>query len=304
MNKKQFFIVSTFILFIVLVIFGVAWYKIQNSSPTVIEQITQPFVSKNYRFIFMGDTGAASEGQFKVADAIQKHCDEMKDCHSVWILGDVIYEEGVESINDSQFQTKFEEPYKNIQLPFYILYGNHDYIGCEECYIAYSKKSTKWRMPARYYKQSIDNVISLYGIDTERFDHDEHEWLEDNLATDSAQWKLVLGHRPIRTAEETKVKENWNGKDQLKESICTIAQFYIAGHAHIMEDQGPLEDCSVHQLVSGGGGAYVRTVLESAAGEFSIADNGFLSIKVNNRELVYTFYDDDGQKLFEKKLTN
>jgi tartrate-resistant acid phosphatase type 5 len=227
----------------------------------------------------------------------------MKDCVAVWILGDVIYEEGVKSVDDPQFQTKFEQPYKDINLPFYILYGNHDYIGCEECYITYSQRSDKWHMPARYYKQGIDKVISFYGIDTERFDHDQHEWLEDNLATDSAKWKLVLGHRPLISSEETKVKENWSGKAQLKDSTCTKADFYVAGHAHIMEDQGVVEGCSVHQLVSGGGGAYTRKVVESATGEFYAERNGFLSISVNNKELSYGFYNDEGQQLFEKKIT-
>ena len=34
---------------------------------------------------------------------------------------------GTTSINDTQFKTKFEDPYYNIHKKFYLCLGNHDY---------------------------------------------------------------------------------------------------------------------------------------------------------------------------------
>ena len=46
----------------------------------------------------------------------------------VVLLGDNFYEDGVASVDDPQWQTKFEDPYANIDLPFYAVLGNHDHM--------------------------------------------------------------------------------------------------------------------------------------------------------------------------------
>ena len=108
-------------------------------------------------FILIGDTGTGSKEQYKVAESIKNYC-ATKNCKAVFILGDVIYDKGVSSISDEQFKTKFEDPYKEIQLPFYIVFGNHDYLGCVDCYIKYSSVSKKWEMPERFYVTKFENV--------------------------------------------------------------------------------------------------------------------------------------------------
>ena len=45
------------------------------------------------------------------------------------LLGDNIYDSGVTSVTDPQWQTKFEIPYMGVNLPFYVVLGNHDYGG-------------------------------------------------------------------------------------------------------------------------------------------------------------------------------
>ena len=55
------------------------------------------------------DTGSGYDEQYIVADAIHKY-HEQHDLKAVLLLGDNIYEDGVESVDDEQFITKFELP--------------------------------------------------------------------------------------------------------------------------------------------------------------------------------------------------
>lgn len=91
----------------------------------VDESITYPSADTIVRFIAIGDSGTGKDGQYKVADAMQAVC-EQRGCEFAIGLGDNIYESGVDGVNDIQFDTKFEDPYKNIDFPFYMALGNHD----------------------------------------------------------------------------------------------------------------------------------------------------------------------------------
>src|SRR5262245_60003455 len=78
------------------------------------------------RFIAVGDTGRGDDGIRAVAAAMKDVCDH-RGCDFILLLGDNIYYAGVDSVTDPQWQTKFEEPYAAIDLPFYAALGNHDY---------------------------------------------------------------------------------------------------------------------------------------------------------------------------------
>ncbi len=259
-----------------------------GNAPIVSNQTPTPSSTPLY-FAMLGDTGAATPEQFAVAKLVQQKCEEVGACEAAFIAGDVIYEKGVKSVTDPQFQTKFEEPYQDLSFPFYIAYGNHDFGGCAACYIDYTSHSDKWRMPAAYYVQSFSELISFFVIDTEHFGREQQTWLKAILADSHARYKIVVGHRPIKTFETTKVGENWYGKKELQAIICNQADFYIAGHAHILEDNGDIGDCTVKQLVTGGGGAHVRTVAPNE-GNFAVAKNGFVLLKVSDSEITYNFF--------------
>lgn len=300
MNKKSLIALAGVLIIALGLIIG--WQKIYPTSfslPTQLTPSPSPLITD--RFIMLADTGAASPAQFEVADTITKLCDEEQNCRAAFIAGDIIYEEGVTSVDDPQFKTKFEDVYQNSNLPFYIAYGNHDYLGCQECYLGYALKSSKWKMPARYYRQDF-NDTSFWIIDTEQFDLEQQNWLKDELGQSAATWKVVVGHRPIATNEATKVKENWNGKAELKDIICTQASLYVAGHAHILEDLGSLEGCTAQQLVVGGGGAYVRETADYHPTLFDHAGNGFAHLTTTAEQLTITFVDAVGGKLFERTL--
>ena len=91
--------------------------------------------------------------QFKVAKAMKKKTDKVKDTF-ICGLGDMtIYGAGVTCVDDPQFQEKSEIPYRDINVPFYMCLGNHDYGYSNKCLIPqknafnqvkYTQKSDKW----------------------------------------------------------------------------------------------------------------------------------------------------------------
>ena len=77
--------------------------------------------------ILIGDTGSGNNDQYLVANSTEKLIKKYPKIRCVILVGDNIYENGCTSVEDKQFITKFQEPYKNINLPFYLCLGNHDY---------------------------------------------------------------------------------------------------------------------------------------------------------------------------------
>lgn len=175
------------------------------------------------RFIVMGDVGTGSDRQYAVADAIEAKC-KQDGCDFVVLLGDNIYQAGVSSTEDPQWQEKFELPYANIDLPFYAVLGNHDYggkIGVEPLAyeagglgnefdrgpmeVMYSDVSDKWNMPSTYYTLKWGNVgfimldtNSLLWDDTTH--GDQRAWYQGALMDVSgSDWIIQAGHHPYRS---------------------------------------------------------------------------------------------------------
>ncbi|KAJ1456218.1 Metallo-dependent phosphatase-like protein [Pelagophyceae sp. CCMP2097] len=111
--------------------------------------------AKTYVAAMMGDYALDSQAKFVVA------------------IGDNMYDTGVGTVEDPQFASKFEETFvaDSLNVPWYLVGGNHDYYGSIEAQVQYSQRSKRWTFPALYYKQDLnfDNVsLTLIGSDTWR----------------------------------------------------------------------------------------------------------------------------------------
>ena len=69
--------------------------------------------------IVTGDTGSGNQSQRYVALSMKKLIQRNPKIESVILVGDNIYESGCYSVEDPQFDEKFQIPYQNIHLPFY-----------------------------------------------------------------------------------------------------------------------------------------------------------------------------------------
>lgn len=90
----------------------------------------QPATSgESVSFVAFGDAGQQSGSgpsmQTAVSDAMARVCAE-RGCDLALELGDNIYLSGVDSVEDEQWQTNFEQPYANFNYPIYAALGNHD----------------------------------------------------------------------------------------------------------------------------------------------------------------------------------
>lgn len=175
-----------------------------------------PSGSQPVRFVVIGDVGEGNESQHKVADAIQAKC-ASDGCDFVVMLGDNIYDSGVDGVDDPQWQTKFEEPYENIDLPFFVVLGNHDYGGSflgvdtggmgnewdkGPYEVMYTDVSDKWNMPSTHYTFTWGNVgfimLDTNSIMWDNTDHgDQRAWYPTALMeVADADWVFQAGHHP------------------------------------------------------------------------------------------------------------
>lgn len=120
------------------------------------------------RFVAFGDAGQATQSgpakQTAVGNAMAEVC-AARGCDFALEFGDNFYLSGVTSTDDAQWQSKFEQPYANLNVPVFATLGNHDnsqgpgegsantrgnvqvdYHGAPQ------NTNRKWNMPARYYR--------------------------------------------------------------------------------------------------------------------------------------------------------
>ncbi len=190
---------------------------------TVAPDIITPPAAE-VRFVVLGDTGEGNERQRKVAAQIKAKCDR-DGCDYAFLMGDNIYNAGVESTFDSQWDTKFEEPFAAVDLPFYAVLGNHDNggfltqwlgdlfggAGAEfergDFQVAYTQYSTKWHMPGRTW-DFADGPAHFFGLDTNdmvwsKLNEDAEsrtqiqvDSIPGRIDASTATWTVAMGHHP------------------------------------------------------------------------------------------------------------
>ncbi len=218
------------------------------------------------QILVTADTGSGSKDQFLVSESMNQLLQKYKKINDIFLLGDNIYEAGVSSVNDKQFQTKFEVPYKNINKKFHLCLGNHDYgnsyfqTDIYKHQIEYSKLSPKWNLPKRYYNL-VRDPCEFFFLDT-NFDmmsesvimkqfHDIKKMIKNS----NQKWKILCGHHTWRcigghgNAEkrhEQFMQDLWNEVD---------FDLYMCGHDHCKNIiQTKKGNKKVNHLVIGTGG--------------------------------------------------
>lgn len=250
----------------------------------------------DYTLVFVGDTGTGNTNQEAVANAIARHCGQFY-CVGIFLLGDNFYPAGISSLDDSQWQTKFHRMYDQLRAVKYPALGNHDYIGCVQCQIDYTKREKGWYMPFRYYQITKENQ-AIFVIDTEQLDSDQLSLLREQLAKDPQT--IVIGHRPIYTNETEHFQENFAGKNELKKILCETLATYISGHSHVMEYFSNLDSCGARQIVIGTGGVDLRGFVsnQQQKADFQAREFGFFTVDVKNDECTHNFWSVENKLLF------
>jgi hypothetical protein len=287
------------------------------------------------RFVALGDGGTGDDAQKKVALAIKNVC-AARGCDFALYLGDNMYETGVTSANDQQFKDKFEEPYADLDFPFYVALGNHDYgsngsnlfpnNSQSAAQVEYTAHSAKWNLP-NYYYTFRQGPIAFFVLDTnsvvlpEQFPlggfhtppapaDEQQAWLDHELAASDAPWKIVFGHHPYLSngehgnAGDYGVPAEAKGirlKTLFEDSVCGKAQVFLSGHDHDREWLEP--SCGTTFIVSGAAAKVRDMPGHGSQSRWSDATkHGFLWAEVSGDTMVGVFYDEDGQESYEDRV--
>lgn len=194
--------------------------------------------------ILVGDTGSGEKEQYLCAKSMERLIDK-HNIESVIVVGDNIYPSGCSSVSDNQFVTKFQEPYKNIKLPFYLCLGNHDYGDMINNYSKVQVEYTlseyntdkKWNMPSKWYTQSFP-MCDFFFIDT-NFDWLSHAQINEQLndtikaiQSSKKKWKILCGHHTWRSVGGHGNAEKKHEKFMVKLLNKVSFDLYVCGHDH------------------------------------------------------------------------
>ena len=276
----------------------------------------RPVLTGRVRFAAFGDTGKGTAEQRSVAAAVQAKC-AASGCDFLQLLGDNIYDNGVGSVDDPQFQQKFEEPYAALDLPFFMILGNHDYGGNGAGHefhkgqpqVDYSARSARWRMPANYYRR-ISQHVDVFALDTnlQMYSRDAQQRIDVAawLGASSATWKIAVGHHPYRSNGPHGNAGEYEGlpfvpiangsgvKSFLEEVVCGKADLYLAAHDHSLQWLQPT--CSGTELIVSGAGASPTSLPGSNPVHFQSDDLGFVYFDIQGKTLTAQFIDATGSR--------
>lgn len=267
--------------------------------------------------IIIGDTGKGGERQASVSSAIQSHC-ESELCNLGMLTGDVVYPYGVTSAQDPILEELFDSYYNKLNLPFLITLGNHDYGKFTndwqrgEYQLAHAKKNPLFVLPDFFYlRETADSVIAV--IDTNRLfwfkgRHAARDVLRKayKLSKEQDKWFIVMGHHPYLSNGKHGNAGRYRGipfmgwmvKRILDRHVCGKADFYIAGHEHLLQAfDGNVADCDTQLIVSGTGGSSSE-IKRDTPSLFMSDKLGFFHMLISSEEVSFKAIDRDNNILY------
>lgn len=284
-----------------------------NPSPT-----STPAPSKTIRLVALGDTGTGSPEQYQVAAAIKDKCDA-DGCDFGVLLGDNFYPSGVSGVDDPQWQEKLELPYAELDFPFYMILGNHDYGGDGAGYefglganqVDYAAVHDKWILPAEYYAFD-DGAATFLGLGTNLIFWDQANavaeqgaYFTDVLGQSDKPWRIAIGHHPYLSngthgnagsydnVPYIPIANGENVKTFFDDYMCSQVDLYLSGHDHSRQIiEGPAE-CPVTFVVSGAG-AKTTDLPGSNPAVFEKAYEGFAYLVIDDESITIEMYGMDG----------
>lgn len=316
MNKYMLFILTTALTLLAMT--AMCGLSIGNppdpAAQRTIPEFTVPPVREDVpylRFMAIGDMGTGRPDQYTVAEAMTSKATR-DGLDFILTVGDNIYEHGVDSVDDLQWQTKFEKVYADpvLDVPFFATLGNHDYRGSIQAQIEYTEKSERWNMPAAYYTftRSLGDGASVqfFALDTTPIHKRENvseqlEWLDDRLEKSEATWKICYGHHPLYSHS---VRNHDTDMIAQVESLFIEhgVDLYLAGHDHTLEMLKPVSGVNYVVTGAGGGPDKAYNVTWTDESYYASTGGGYTWYRLAPDELVIEFVRLNGETQYAHTL--
>ncbi len=273
-------------------------------------------------FIVANDLGRNGYYEQKPVAELMGRLAERVDIECVAALGDVHHFEGVVSTADPLWMTNYELVYSHpeLMLPWYPILGNHEYRGNTQAVLDYSRVSRRWEMPARYYARTLEaedgTEALLLFVDTapliDKYRRDSVDypdacrqdreaqlaWIEKQLSTSKAKWKIVMGHHPVYAQTSKSDTERADMQRYLKPLLDRYgADLYVCGHIHNFQHIVP--DGSRTDYLVNTSGSLARKVSPVEGTRYCGDDEGFTLLAFNRSEIHAYLYNEKGRIVYD-----
>jgi predicted MPP superfamily phosphohydrolase len=249
--------------------------------------IRLPLKDKSLRFAMIGDSGTGEKEQYEIAKQMETY-HNVVGFDFVIMLGDNIY--GGHEPRD--FQRKFETPYKPLLdagVKFYASLGNHDDPKLEPLYKPFNMNGE------RYYTFKRGD-IQFFALDSNYMDAQQLTWLEQNLRSSKAQWKICFFHHPLYN------EGKMHGPDlDLRNQLSPLLKSYgvnavFAGHEHAYQRLKPVDN--IYYFVQGDSGKLERHDFHHS-NQLASFDQGrtFMIVEIVGETMYFQTISQDGQTI-------
>ena len=256
-------------------------------------------------FVAVGDFGLGNNESTKIGRLISML--ETDGVEFTLGLGDNFYPRGLDSdILEEQIQTIWTIPFgEKCKHPFYMVLGNHDYLGDIHLQIGDSKIDPKWILPNRYYDIIMNRngiILHLLMIDT-NFNQQtslekkqQFDWIENKLKKNKGKvdWTILVGHHPWLSNGF-----HGNSKGELRSFYNHLIKHYtidfiINGHDH--DKQLILGSNNTKQIVCGTGSTIRAFNKRNQSNRHlvSLETIGVCRVRLYKRRALIYFLDSDG----------
>jgi predicted MPP superfamily phosphohydrolase len=249
---------------------------------------------KSVRFAVIGDSGTGDHQQYEVAKEMETYR-KVVGFDFVIMLGDNIY--GGHQPRD--FAQKFEIPYKPLLdagVKFYASLGNHDDPDIERLYKPFN-------MGGQRYHTFKKGDAQFFALDSDYMDTQQLAWVEQNLRSSNARWKICYFHHPLYNHGKM------HGADlDLRTQLGPLLKHYgvnavYSGHEHAYERIKP-ED-GIYYFILGNSGKLVRNDFrqsEQMAKSFD-RDRTFMLVEIAGDNLYFQTISRSGETVDSGQIT-
>ncbi|KAL7105908.1 hypothetical protein ACP275_07G076200 [Erythranthe tilingii] len=278
-------------------------------------------------FLVVGDWGRGGNfNQSKVATQMGEIGKKLA-IDFVISTGDNFYYTGLKGVNDPIFIKSFTNIYtaKSLQIPWYIVLGNHDYMGSTGAQLspALRKIDNRWHCMRNFIVET--GILDIVFIDTtpfvdkyfenpkkQRFDWKDvlprgkyMSYISKNLdlalKKSEARWKIVVGHHTMKSIG------SHGDTEEIVTHLLPILEenkvkMYINGHDHCLEHLSN-QDGSMQFLTSGGGSKAWKNNIHyknhNDSTHFYYDGQGFMSVEIAYEKAKISFYDVSGKPIYK-----